>query len=62
MGLLHPKTGEIYYYGTLPMGTRNSPGASGRFGAAFIRMILENTDLFGGVPVDNSIVFGRLRL
>ena len=37
------------------MGTRNSPGTSGRFGAAFIRVILDNTELFGGDPVDNSI-------
>ena len=37
------------------MGTRNSPGTSGRFGAAFIRVILDNTELFGGDPVDNFI-------
>ena len=55
MGLIHPKTGKLYVYGTLPMGTRNSPGASGRFGAAFIRMILETSPLFQGKAVDNSI-------
>ena len=55
MGLTHPGTGQVYIYRTLPMGTRNSPGASGRFGAAFIRMVLDNTDLFGGTPRDNSL-------
>ena len=55
MGLIHPKTCETYVYGTLPMGTRNSPGASGRFGAAFVRMILETSNLFHGKPVDNSL-------
>ena len=37
------------------MGTRNSPGASGRFGASFIRMILETSPLFQGEPMDNSL-------
>ena len=35
-GLVHPSTNEMYVYNTFPMGTRNSPGASGRFGSAFI--------------------------
>ena len=55
MGLIHPKTGETYVYRTLPMGTRNSPGASGRFGAALIRLVVETSDLFSGTPVDNSL-------
>ena len=55
MGLKHPGTGEIYVYQTFPMGTRNSPGASGRFGAAFLRIIMETSDLFSGTPCDNSI-------
>jgi hypothetical protein len=29
MGLIHPKTGVQYCYANCPMGTRNSPGASG---------------------------------
>ena len=55
MGLIHPGTGDTYIYRTLPMGTRNSPGASGRLGAAFIREVMETSDLFGGLPVDNSL-------
>jgi hypothetical protein len=35
MGLTHPGSGEPFCYATCPMGTRNSPGASGRFGNAF---------------------------
>ena len=35
-GLIHPGTGQMYVYDGFPMGTQNSPGASGRFGAAFI--------------------------
>ena len=37
------------------MGTRNSPGASGRFGAAFIRMVVDSSDLFQGKVFDNSL-------
>ena len=37
------------------MGTRNSPGASGRFGAAFLRMVIDTSDLFKGTAVDNSL-------
>ena len=55
MGITHPNTGRQYVYHCLPMGTRNSPGASGRFGAAFIRTILRTSTLFQGQPVDNSI-------
>ena len=55
MGLTHPGTGATYVYRTLPMGTRNSPGASGRFGAALVRMVMETSDLFKGFPVDNSL-------
>ena len=32
MGITHPGTEETYVFITLPMGTRNSPGDSGRFG------------------------------
>ena len=52
MGLIHPKTSQVYIYCTLPMGARNSPEASGRFGVALIRLII---DLFGAHPVDNFI-------
>ena len=54
LGLIHPNTHEMYIYDTLPMGTRNSPGASGRFGAAFIRLLVDTFPIFKGSPVDNS--------
>ena len=56
LGLLHPVTGEHYFYDRLPMGTRNSPTASGRFGLSFVRYLLESSILFGGVSMDNSIL------
>ena len=54
MGLTHPGTRDTYVYRKLPMGTRSSPRASGRFSAAFIRKVMESSDLLGGSPVDNS--------
>jgi hypothetical protein len=56
LGLIHPKSGEKLFYDTFPMGTCNSPAASGRFGAAFIRLIIESSPLFQGSPIDNSLV------
>ena len=55
IGLEHPGTGTTYVYQTFPMGTRNSPGASGRFGAALLRIIMDISDLFSGTPSDNSL-------
>ena len=55
LGLLHPKNLEPLVYRTLPMGTRNSPGASGRFGAAFIRLVMDSSELFQGTAIDNSL-------
>ena len=44
----------MHVYDTLPIGTRNSPGTSGRFDAAFLRQILESSPLFQGSPQANS--------
>ena len=55
MGITHLSTGQTYVYRTPPMGTRNSAGASGRFGVAFIRHVMETSDFFGGSPSDNSL-------
>ena len=38
------------------MGTRNSPGISGRFGAAFLRQVIDKFPTFQGTPADNSIM------
>ena len=55
LGLLHPDNKEPSIYRNLPMGTRNSPGAFDKFGAAFIRMVMDTSDLFHGTPIDNSL-------
>jgi hypothetical protein len=56
MGLIHPKTDTHFCYATCPMGTRNSPGASGRFGNAFMRMLGEGCHLFRGSPRRNDFL------
>ena len=56
LGLLFPGTDEACFYDHFAMGTCNSPGGSGRFGAALVRRMLEHCSLFKGVPVDNSKV------
>ena len=55
LGLIHPVTNEHYYYDRLPMGTRNSPAASGRFGLSFIRELLQHDVLFGGLALENTV-------
>ena len=56
LGLIHPRDDSLWVYGTLPMGTRNSPGISGRFGAAFLRRVIDKFPTFQGTPADNSIM------
>jgi hypothetical protein len=53
LGLLHPITGILYYYGGLPMGGGNSPAVAGRFGNSFVRMLKERCTLFQGTPRAN---------
>jgi hypothetical protein len=55
MGLIHPKTGEHFCYATCPMGT-GSPGASGRFGNAFMRMLVDGCPLFQGTARRNDFL------
>jgi hypothetical protein len=45
MGLIHPYTGDHYWYTRLPMGSSNSPAVSGRFGAAFLRLICQEVEV-----------------
>jgi hypothetical protein len=56
MGVCHPCTGLHYRYCRLPMGASNSPAASGRFGAALLRLILTTIPEFTGAPVLNGCV------
>jgi hypothetical protein len=58
LGIIHPGTGEVLCYYRLPMGTRNSPGASGRFGAAFLREIGRTSPDFKGTVVINDFTSG----
>jgi hypothetical protein len=53
LGLLHPVTGILYYYGGLPMGGGNSPAVAGRFGNAFVRMLKARFAIFQGAPRAN---------
>ena len=55
IGILYPKSGIMYLYDKFHMGTRNSPNAAGRFGAAFIRLVINSSPIFSGKQVNNSI-------
>jgi hypothetical protein len=54
MGLIHPETGDLYWYTRLPMGSSNSPAVSGRFGAAFLRLIFQEVEEMQGEVVIND--------
>lgn len=58
LGIIHPLTKLLLAYMTFPMGTRNSPPASGRFGGAFIRLVKDTCEEFQGVKVFNTFVEG----
>ena len=54
MGVQHPGTEEWFFYATLPMGTRASPGVACRFGAGFLREVVRTSEDFRGEPVIND--------
>jgi hypothetical protein len=54
LGLTHPLNGDTMCYLRLPMGTRNSPGASGHFGASFVRLLIAESEDFRGQPKAND--------
>ena len=58
LGCIHPSTGEMKRYATLPMGAGNSPGASGRYGAVFLHLVTTTLPAFQGQPVRNDIASG----
>lgn len=39
LGLVHPVTGKMYYWASLPMGAGNSPACGCRHGLAFLRLV-----------------------
>jgi hypothetical protein len=53
MGLIHPDTGDHYWYTQLPMGSSNSPAVSGRFGADFLRLIFQEVEEIQGEVLIN---------
>jgi hypothetical protein len=44
MGVIHPYTGDHYWYTHLPMGSSNSPAVSGIFGAVFLRLVCHEVE------------------
>ena len=54
ISILELSTQVLYFYGQFPMGTRQSPAGSGRFGASFLQILVYKCALFQGRPVDNS--------
>jgi hypothetical protein len=54
MGLIHPDTGDHYWYTRFPMGSSNSPSVSGRFGAAFLRLIFQEVEEMQGKVLIND--------
>jgi hypothetical protein len=54
MGLIHPDTGDLYWYTRLPVGSSSSPAVSGRFGAAFLRLIFQEVEEMQGEVLIND--------
>jgi hypothetical protein len=54
MGIIHPYTGDLYWYTRLPMGLSNYLAVSGRFGAAFPRLIFQEVEEMQGEVVIND--------
>jgi hypothetical protein len=57
MGLIHPDTGDQYWYTRLPMGSSNSPAVSGRFWVAFLRLIFQEVEQMQGEVLINDWEF-----
>jgi hypothetical protein len=54
MGLIHPDTGEYYWYTRFPMGSSNSPAVSDRFGEVFLRLIFQEVEEMQGEVLIND--------
>jgi hypothetical protein len=54
MGLLHPRTHQMYQYAGLPMGSAASPALAGCYGTAFMRLLKERCSLFQGEARENT--------
>jgi hypothetical protein len=59
LGVIHSTTALEYWYSRLPMGSSNSPGISGRYGAAFLRTVVDNCEAFNREPIINHPFMGQ---
>ena len=53
LGLKHPRTGDLYYYYGLPMGSSQSPASACRKGYGFLRKLRQQYPEFQGRPRAN---------
>jgi hypothetical protein len=54
LGCVHPKTHQQLWYAGLPMGSANSPAIACRLGNSGLRLLRSESDLFQGVPHENT--------
>ena len=54
LGILHPRTGRVYVYGSLPMGSASSPSLANRYGSSVLRRLRDTSPLFQGRPYCNT--------
>lgn len=53
LGVVHPITQKLYIWTGLPMGSGSSPGLAGRYGQAFVRMLVERSKMFASTSRAN---------
>jgi hypothetical protein len=53
-GLIHPDTGDLYWYTRLSKSSSNSSALPGRFGAAFLSLIFQEVEEMQGEVVIND--------
>jgi hypothetical protein len=56
MGMIDSLSGVHYWYSRLTMGSRNSPGVSGCFGASLLRVVQASSEDLQGHPDQNDFV------
>jgi hypothetical protein len=54
MVIIHPDTGDHYWYTILPMASSSYSAVSGRFGAAFLRLIFQEVEEMQGEVLIND--------
>jgi hypothetical protein len=51
LGILHPHTGRVYVYGSLPMSSASSLSLANRYGSSVLRKLRDISTLFQGKPI-----------